>query len=148
MTQPVPQIMPQASPPPPSRVHPLALENMNCGSCAARVTRLLLDQPGITDVSVNLATDTAQITSEDDTALREALRALAERGYPARLAQVTLVVQGLSCASCVGRVDRALSEVAGVTDVSVNLATETAQVSYHSGAVSPANLIARATQAG
>ena len=42
--------------------------------------------------------------------------------------KLSLSVQGMSCASCVGRVERGLSEIEGITDVTVNLATETAHL--------------------
>ena len=42
---------------------------------------------------------------------------------------VDLKVEGMTCASCVARVEKALRRVPGVTDASVNLATETATVS-------------------
>jgi Cu+-exporting ATPase len=39
-----------------------------------------------------------------------------------------LPIAGMTCASCAGRVERALSKVVGATAVSVNLATEQARV--------------------
>ncbi|HEC34054.1 MAG TPA: heavy-metal-associated domain-containing protein, partial [Chloroflexi bacterium] len=42
--------------------------------------------------------------------------------------QITLPVQGMTCASCVAHVERALKGVEGVSDVNVNLATERASV--------------------
>ncbi|MCF7699263.1 heavy metal translocating P-type ATPase [Loktanella sp. M215] len=61
---------------------------------------------------------------------------------------ITLSVTGMSCASCVGRVERALRAVPGVTQAQVNLATETAQVHYIEGAAMPADLTAAAAAAG
>ena len=61
---------------------------------------------------------------------------------------VTLSVEDMTCASCVGRVERALAAVAGVVSVQVNLATETANLRYLEGAVTPAALIAVSTAAG
>ena len=40
----------------------------------------------------------------------------------------TLPIEGMTCASCVARVERSLRSVAGVTEASVNLATESATV--------------------
>jgi Cu+-exporting ATPase len=45
-------------------------------------------------------------------------------------ATLDLGVGGMTCASCVARVERALKKVPGVTGASVNLATESARVSY------------------
>lgn len=64
------------------------------------------------------------------------------------VASVSLSVQGLSCASCVGRVERALAAVPGVSDVAVNLATETAQIHYSALDVSVEALARASTDAG
>jgi Cu+-exporting ATPase len=58
-----------------------------------------------------------------------------------------LPITGMTCASCAGRVERALSKVAGVKTVSVNLASERAHVES-SGPIDPTVLIAAVTQAG
>ena len=54
-------------------------------------------------------------------------------------------INGMTCASCAGRVEQALSKVAGVTAASVNLATETATVT---GVVATQALEAAVMQAG
>ncbi|MCC1494309.1 heavy-metal-associated domain-containing protein [Cognatishimia sp. F0-27] len=66
-------------------------------------------------------------------------------GYPTHRNTATLVITGMSCASCTGRVERGLEAVPGVLSASVNLATETATVEYAEGALRPADLIARVT---
>ncbi|MCK7459187.1 heavy metal translocating P-type ATPase [Idiomarina aminovorans] len=43
---------------------------------------------------------------------------------------VRLSVEGMNCASCVGRVDKALNALDGVEDASVNLASDSAEVTY------------------
>lgn len=62
--------------------------------------------------------------------------------------RLTLTVEGMTCASCVGRVERSLTGIAGVQSVAVNLATETATITYQRGTTTPEALIAVATQAG
>ena len=57
-------------------------------------------------------------------------------------------VSNMSCASCAGRVDKALRQLPGVLAVDVNLATETAQVTYAPDLASRANFIAASTAAG
>ncbi len=53
-----------------------------------------------------------------------------------KIETLTVPVEGMTCASCVVRVEKALKEVAGVSGASVNLATEKATVSFDSGLVS------------
>ncbi|WP_195821070.1 heavy metal translocating P-type ATPase [Roseobacter sp. MH60115] len=62
--------------------------------------------------------------------------------------KITLTVENMSCASCVGRVDRALAEVPGVVDVAVNLATEEATVHVRGDGPSAETLALQATDAG
>ena len=60
--------------------------------------------------------------------------------------QIQLNISGMSCASCVGRIEKALAKVAGVEQVNVNLATETAAISGL--ALSPEVLMAAVEKAG
>src|SRR5215218_9208836 len=52
-----------------------------------------------------------------------------------KLARITIPVTGMTCASCVGRVERALEKVPGVLEARVNLASEKATVGYLAGEV-------------
>ncbi|QGZ39065.1 Cu+-exporting ATPase [Pseudoduganella flava] len=110
------------------------VKGMSCASCVGRVEKALAAVPGVRRASVNLATETARVES-DDTLPFDALRAAVEKaGYeaeapaPATTHTLDLRVGGMSCASCVGRVEKALAAVPGVQSASVNLATETARV--------------------
>lgn len=106
----------------------LDIEGMTCASCVLRVEKALKAAPGVEDAAVNLATERAEVTGSgiDRAALA---RAVAAVGYGVRAQTIELEVEGMTCASCVGRVERALGAVPGVTSASVNLATEHAQVS-------------------
>ena len=126
----------------------LSIDGMSCASCVGRVERALSGVHGIAGVSANFATDTVRLTAAGPAALALAVQALQDLGYPARHADATLTVASMSCASCVGRVDRALRAVPGVLEVSVNLAAQTASVTYLQGATDPARLAATATGAG
>ena len=126
----------------------LKIEGMTCASCVGRVDRALAAIKGVSDVNVNLATESASLHASDATALTAAAQALDSLGYPARRATVTLSVSDMTCASCVGRVDRALAKIPGVLDVAVNLASETAKVTYLDGSVTASGLARAATDAG
>ncbi|MHA3914952.1 heavy metal translocating P-type ATPase [Halovulum sp. GXIMD14793] len=62
--------------------------------------------------------------------------------------RITLPVSGMHCASCAGRVEAALGAVPGVADASVNLALETAAITFDPARVSPDNLVNTVTEAG
>ncbi|HZS86901.1 MAG TPA: heavy metal translocating P-type ATPase [Chloroflexota bacterium] len=72
----------------------------------------------------------------------------AQTGEPAPAARAEFVVEGMTCASCVRRVERALSRVPGVESAAVNLATERATVVYHPGVAGLAEFRAAVGQAG
>ncbi|WGW04208.1 heavy metal translocating P-type ATPase [Tropicibacter oceani] len=119
---------------------------LSCAGCVGRAERALAAVPGVTDARVNLATRMAQV---EGTAATDALRsALQTAGYPAAQSHHRLTIQGMSCASCAGRVERALTAVPGVLEARVNLASETAEITAMAGAVEPAQLAQIVTAAG
>ncbi len=127
----------------------LPITGMTCASCVRRVERTLGKVPGVAAASVNLATEQATVTY-DPTAVRLAdLETAVERaGYGVRREEVSLPVTGMTCASCVRRVERALAKVPGVESVAVNLATERATVDFYPGVASVADLRAAVERAG
>ena len=113
----------------------VSVQNMSCASCVGRVERALSALPGVEEVNVNLAAETAQVRIDSETRIPELIDALDRAGYPVRTQTIRLNVSSMSCASCVGRVDKALAAVPGVLEVNVNLASETATVTYVEGAM-------------
>ena len=109
---------------------------MSCASCVARVESAIAAVDGVDSASVNLATEAATVSvaagDRADAVAADVIAALDKAGYPVPQTTSTLSVQGMHCASCVKRVEDKLHTVAGVTDVNVNLATETATV-LHTG---------------
>ena len=126
----------------------IPVQNMSCASCVGRVDRAISGLPGVDEVNVNLAAETAQFRIDSADRLPQVVQALDSAGYPARTRKVRLAISSMSCASCVGRVDKALAAVPGVTEVNVNLASETATVTFVEGAVELDALIRAADAAG
>ncbi|MBO6890828.1 MAG: copper-translocating P-type ATPase [Roseibium sp.] len=107
----------------------LPVEGMHCASCVGRVERALKGIAGVVEANVNLATERAVVRIDgavDPAALVEAIEKL---GYTVPAQTFQLTIDGMSCASCVGRVEKSLRAVPGVVDAKVNLATERAEVS-------------------
>ena len=104
------------------------VEGMTCASCVGRVEKALQAVPGVQDVSVNLATETASIQASTSTTLDMLRTAVDKAGYSVGEQTLQLSIEGMTCASCVGRVEKALARVPGVVSAVVNLATETATV--------------------
>jgi len=93
------------------------IEGMTCASCVGRVEKALASAPGVTSASVNLATESAQVSFDDSTDAPTLSKVLTEAGYPAISKELTLEIEGMTCASCVGRVEKALASAPGVESV-------------------------------
>ncbi len=139
------------APPPPSDPAraTLAVEGMTCAACVGRVERALAAVPGVEEASVNLATERATVRFDPAQASPLDLAAAVRRaGYDVRTESVSFGVGGMTCAACVGRVERALAAVPGVEEATVNLATERATVRFPAGAVDADALRAAVERAG
>ncbi|HKK97705.1 MAG TPA: heavy metal translocating P-type ATPase [Marivita sp.] len=123
-----------------------AVENLSCAGCAGRAERALQAAPGVDSATVNIATHKAQVTGDATSGSLQ--KALANAGYPAKETTHRLKITGMSCASCTGRVERALAALPGVIEANVNLATETADVRVLDGAVRAETLAKTVSDAG
>ncbi|MDE2626839.1 MAG: copper-translocating P-type ATPase [Burkholderiales bacterium] len=126
----------------------LGIDGMTCASCVARVEKALTHVPGVASANVNLATETASVSGGSGLTLAALAAAVEKAGYAVAEDTVGLRIDGMTCASCVGRVEKALAHVDGVVSAQVNLATETAQVRVVRGAVSAEALVAAVEKAG
>lgn len=109
----------------------LPISGMTCASCASHVEKALSQVAGVKEASVNLAIEKASIRFNNGSVPAEMLvAAVRDAGYDVPMATLTLPIGGMTCASCVSHVELALANVTGVTQASVNLATEKATVHY------------------
>ena len=107
----------------------LGVSGMTCAACVGRVERGLRKVDGVQIASVNLATERATVTFDPAKTTPSALlEKVKDIGYEPITQTLELGVTGMTCAACVGRVERALKKVDGVLEASVNLATERATV--------------------
>ena len=126
----------------------LPVEGMTCASCVGRVERALKAVPGVQTATVNLATERADITFGDRADPQAAVGAIESAGYAVREETTELGIEDMTCASCVGRVEKALRQIPGVIEANVNLATERARVRHSAGIVTTTMLEAAVEQAG
>ncbi|MDI6897015.1 heavy metal translocating P-type ATPase [Methanocella conradii] len=116
----------------PARKIYLKIAGMTCASCVKRVEDALKGLKGVSEASVNLANEKAAIAYDPmKVSIDDMISAVKDAGYGVVTETATLPVQGMTCASCVKRVEDALREKQGVIDVSVNLATERVTVRYN-----------------
>ncbi len=104
----------------------LDIDGMSCASCVTRLEKALNTVPGVEHVSVNLATEQAQVGgSAPFAALRDAV---IQAGYQLKQQEFRLAIGDMTCSSCSLRVEKALRKVDGVQEAQVNLALETASI--------------------
>ncbi|GIZ52048.1 heavy metal translocating P-type ATPase [Noviherbaspirillum aridicola] len=132
---------------PAEREFQLPVEGMTCASCVLRVEKALRKVPGVHEASVNLGTETATVRTDPALPAQALREAIEKAGYGVPQREYDFDVQGMTCASCVARVEKALRKVAGVNEASVNLATESAHVRADAG-VSAEQLRAAIEKAG
>ncbi|MEP0546356.1 MAG: heavy metal translocating P-type ATPase [Rhodothermales bacterium] len=126
----------------------LPVEGMTCASCVGSVERALGRTPGVTEASVNLATERATVRVRPGTEAGALVDAVEATGYHVRTEERDLGIRGMTCAACATRVERALRQIPGVLDATVNLATERAHVVLIAGAVSTPTLAEAVAEAG
>ena len=126
----------------------IPIEGMSCATCVGRVERALAAVPGVQSVAVNLATESARVRGATGLTADTVSAAVAKAGYGVPQQQIRLAIGGMSCASCAGRVEKALRAVPGVLEANVNLATEQATVSGFGLGADPAALAAAVEKAG
>lgn len=126
----------------------LPIEGMTCATCAGRVEKALRSLPGV-EATVNLTAERADVRFDPMRLAHSELgEAIVRAGYDVPSETRDLAISGMTCATCAGRVEKALSAVPGVTRAEVNLATERASVDGMTGVLKPADLIAAVQRAG
>ncbi|MDZ7689746.1 MAG: heavy metal translocating P-type ATPase [Balneolaceae bacterium] len=130
----------------------LQIEGMHCASCVNSVETNLNKLDGVSSASVNLATESASVEYDSDKLSRDDLKkAVADAGYHAEeqnLVTQTLKIEGMHCASCVNSVGTQLEALDGVEEANVNLATESAKITYRQGMLTMDDFAEAVEQAG
>ena len=109
------------------------VEGMTCASCVRRVEKAIAAVPGVASASVNLATERADVRLAEPATSEAVIAAIRQAGYDVASQTIDLGVDGMTCASCVRRVEKAIDGVPGVVSAAVNLATERAMVKLVAG---------------
>ena len=123
------------------RKETLSITGMTCASCAKAVERSVRKVDGISDANVNIATEKLTVEFDDTkTDIEKIKESVVKAGYGIQEAienkrEILLPISGMTCASCVKAVERAIGKLEGIIEVSVNLATEKAKVVYDTSKV-------------
>ena len=132
----------------PLRILDVPVLGMTCASCVGRVEKAIRAAPGVKSATVNLAAERARVELDGAGSAAAVTEAIRSAGYEPIERTVELKITGMTCASCVGRVERALKAAPGVLDAHVNLATERATVRVLEGAIDARALTEAVAKAG
>ncbi|KAJ2319069.1 Cu(2+)-transporting P-type ATPase [Coemansia sp. Cherry 401B] len=132
------------------------VHGMTCSSCVASIERGLQNREGIHNISVSLLAQRATVQHDSsivsDTTIAQWIESLGFEAKPldvvSRVAKVSLNVYGMTCASCVASIERAVRKEAGVMSVSVSLALETAVIEYRPSEIGVRKLVSVVEGAG
>jgi Cu+-exporting ATPase len=116
------------------------ITGMTCASCASTIEKGLANTPGVERADVNFASEKASIEYDPaKVGLTQLKNTISELGYNVATKKSTFPVGGMTCASCVANIEKALVKVPGVISVNVNLASEKATIQYLEGEASMAD---------
>ncbi|KAJ1902467.1 Cu(2+)-transporting P-type ATPase, partial [Coemansia sp. IMI 209127] len=135
----------------------IEVRGMTCSSCVSLVERTVGARDGVQNISVSLLAQRATVHYDSSIISQATLvQAIGDLGFDAkamdggaqRVAKVNLNIYGMTCASCVSLVERAVKKEPGVVSVAVSLALETATVEYRPSEIGVRRLVAVAEGAG
>jgi Cu+-exporting ATPase len=131
----------------------IGLLGMTCAACAQRIEKAVGKMEGVSEASVNFASEKLSVSFDDAVTSRDAIvETIRKAGYDTvqetKQSQVTIPIGGMTCAACAQRVEKALSKLEGVLKASVNLATEKATIDYDAAVVRLSDLRATIEKAG
>lgn len=113
----------------------LNIIGMTCAACAKASERAVKKLDGVLEVSVNFATEKMHVEYDESKLDLERIKeAVKKAGYEAieeiQTKEISMPISGMTCAACAKAVERAVGKLEGVEGVSVNFATEKANVKY------------------
>ncbi|NIO03811.1 MAG: heavy metal translocating P-type ATPase, partial [Proteobacteria bacterium] len=109
----------------------IPIAGMHCNRCPQTIEKALRGIEGVKKVAVNFSTQRAHVTFDPKTvSLGRMIEAIRSAGYQPGASTLRMGIQGMTCASCVTKIEEALGRAPGVLNASVNLGTGEAQVEY------------------
>ncbi|MFD1736729.1 heavy metal translocating P-type ATPase [Bacillus salitolerans] len=120
----------------------IRLSGMTCASCVSRIESKISSLNGVQKINVNLANEKATVQyNQEKTDIGEIIKTIKDIGYGVHTKKATFSISGMTCASCVNRIEKSISKLSGVQKVHVNLANESATVEYIEEQVTTSQLV-------
>jgi len=109
----------------------IPIKGMSCASCAAGITNALQQLKGVVSADVNFAAESAVVHYDPaEISILDLVNIIRDHGYKVPVSKIEFPVTGMTCASCVKKVQETLTSMDGVLSASVNLASEKAALEY------------------
>ena len=129
------------------------IKGMHCAACSSRVEKAVGALEGVENASVNLATEQLQVSWDANRLKQEdIISTVRNTGYeiepPRDKSEIELAIEGMHCAACSSRVEKAICNLPGVTEASVNLATERARLQIDPDQIKVSEIQDAVAQAG
>ena len=114
----------------------LMVEGISCAACVAKIEKVLKNTDGVDTANVNLATGKVAVQfNPSKVSLDNLSGIISSIDYKPITEEASFRITGMSCAACVGKVEKKIKNIPGVTKVNVNLASESARVEFLAGVV-------------
>ena len=127
----------------------LPVEGMSCAACVRKVEKVLQNTKGVTEAKVNLMAHKVYVDFDPgQVGIPAMAQAIEELGFSVPQEDTLLKVSGMTCAACVAKVERVVGRLSGVTEVVVNLPTESVKVKYYPGTVTKGEIKKIITELG
>lgn len=128
----------------------IPITGMSCANCAANIERRVKKLPGIEDIRVNFASESAAVAFDaSQLKIPRIVETIQDAGFTVPAARIELPVTGMTCVNCANNIARTLQKkVPGVLDAHVNFASELATVHYLPALATPDDCIAAIEKAG
>ncbi|MFC4711340.1 heavy metal translocating P-type ATPase [Planococcus dechangensis] len=127
----------------------LPITGMTCAACATRVEKGLQKLPGVSQATVNFATEKASVSFDDQQAdLNDLHQKVEQLGYGIQQEEIDFSIQGMTCANCSARIEKALNRMDGVEHATINLALESGHVIYTPGTLTPGAFVQKIQSLG
>ena len=107
------------------------INGMTCAACSSRVEKVLNKIDSV-DAKVNLATETVKVSYEAEAVSpSDVIHKIKSIGYDVETEKIELTIYGMTCAACANRIEKELQKLTGISEAAVNLANETATVTFY-----------------
>ncbi|WP_062232914.1 heavy metal translocating P-type ATPase [Fictibacillus sp. FJAT-27399] len=127
----------------------IPISGMTCAACALRIEKGLKKMDGVSDANVNFALEKSTVVYDPELAgPKDFQQKIKDLGYDIAGDKVEFNISGMTCSACAARIEKGLKKQNGILDANVNLALETATVSYQPSEISVSEMIKKVEDLG